>query len=96
MIGERRRKDAMVGPEGREKGDCTDRLEERAETRSFVCAIPPPWTSFRAGAPKPYDPGGTLQGLRSASYKTGLVLRCHIVDQTALLSIGIASVLGLL
>lgn len=37
--------------------DCTDRLEDRAETRSFVCAIPLPWTSFRAGTLKLYDPG---------------------------------------
>lgn len=72
----------MVGArmeQERRPADCTDRLEDRAETRSFVCAIPLPWTSFRAGTLKLYDPGGILQGFGSASYKIGLVLRCHTV-----------------
>ena len=89
-IGERERQDnrGWWGGEGdwmehKSEGgpaDCTDRLEDRAETRSFVCAIPPPWTSFRTGTLKLYDPGGILQGSRSASYKIRLVLRCHTVD----------------
>lgn len=49
--------------------DCAERLEERVKTRSFVCFIPRSRTSFRAGTLKLHDPGGILQGSRSASCK---------------------------
>jgi len=58
----------------REKEGEGPSLWERAETRSFVCAISLHRTSFRTGTPKRYGPRGILQGPASASYKFELVL----------------------